>query len=150
MTEKAAPKNRAPRTAWKAGQSGNPKGAPKRGESWAETIKQVCEMTPKELADLLGARNELGRQFRQMPQDVTMKQLIIARVCAALMFEPQAGLFNALMERAEGKVTSTLDVTSGGDKLGPTVIIFKDADNDSNDSANAPQAAGSRSGGEKI
>lgn len=37
------PKRKAPSTAWKKGQSGNPAGAPKRGMSWREIIDEVGE-----------------------------------------------------------------------------------------------------------
>lgn len=50
MTAKSAnrpatqkPKRKAPSTAWKKGQSGNPAGAPKRGMSWREIIDEVGE-----------------------------------------------------------------------------------------------------------
>lgn len=50
MTTKSAnrsasqkPKRKAPSTAWKPGQSGNPAGAPKRGMSWREIIDEVGE-----------------------------------------------------------------------------------------------------------
>ena len=92
------------------GQSGNPNGAPKRGESWAEIIKQIGDMTPKEAADMCRA---VAGKLATIGDGVTLKQAVVLRVFAALMFDPQPGLLNAFMERAEGKVK---DVLSGDDE----------------------------------
>jgi len=47
-------------------------------------------------------------------------------VFAALMFEPTSGLWKELMERAEGKVTDRVDLTSGDKEL--TIRIVKASD----------------------
>jgi hypothetical protein len=94
-------KRKPPRTAWKPGESGNPAGAPKRGESWAEIIKQYGDMTPVEAAD---RANEIAKQLRRIGEGVTLKEAVVVRVYAALLFEPSASLLNSFMERAEGKV----------------------------------------------
>lgn len=111
-------KRKAPRTAWKPGQSGNPAGRPKDGESWAAIIASVGNMYPEDVVDIVGQNNDLGRAFAQMPKGVQMKYLINFRVFAALMFEPTNGLWKELMERVEGKVTERVDVTSGDEPLG--------------------------------
>jgi hypothetical protein len=90
---------------WQKGQSGNPAGAPKRGESWAEIIKQYGDMTPVEVADRV---NEVAKQLRKIGKGVTLKEAVVVRVYAALMFEPSASLLNSFMERAEGKVETPL------------------------------------------
>ena len=91
---------------WPKGVSGNPKGAPKRGESWAEIIKRYCEMTPSQAAT---ESLELTKRFLSIGDGVTLKQAVILRVYASLLFEPQPGLFNAFMERTEGKITQPID-----------------------------------------
>lgn len=100
-TEKRA----APKTAWKKGQSGNPKGAPKRGQSWAEVIQEIGEMTPDE------ARAMSEKIFSQVRLGgaITLKQAVVMRVYAAMLFEPQPGLLNAFMERVEGKVKDQVE-----------------------------------------
>jgi hypothetical protein len=108
---------KAPKTAWKKGQSGNPKGRPKDGESWAAIIKAVGDMYPADILAFIGEKNDLGRMLKQLPQDVQMKYLVTARVFSSLMFEPSSSLWKELMERAEGKVGDKLDVTSGGEKI---------------------------------
>jgi hypothetical protein len=48
-----------------------------------------------------------------------MKYLVTARVFSALMFEPTSGLWKELMERAEGKVITPVDMTTKGESLKP-------------------------------
>jgi hypothetical protein len=132
---------------WPKGVSGNPKGAPKRGESWAEIIKRVGEYTPAEAAE---KSVELAKQFLKIGEGVTLKEAVVLRVYGATLFEPQPGLFNALMDRAEGKPNQPLDVTSAGEKLGPTVVIFKDDDENSDTAAPPPATASGGSGSETL
>lgn len=95
---------------WPEGVSGNPAGAPKRGESWAEVIKDITDKTPEEVLAELDS-GELAAAYRKFPRHVLIKRLIIMRVVAALMFEPQSGLLNSFMERADGKVLEQLNLT---------------------------------------
>lgn len=88
----------------------NPKGRPKDGESWASIIKQMGDMYPEDILAFIGKSNPLGAEIAQLPKGVQMKYLITARVMAALMFEPTSGLWNGLMDRAEGKVAETYNV----------------------------------------
>jgi hypothetical protein len=99
-------KRKAPGGAWKKGVSGNPKGAPRRGESWAEIIKRIGDMTPIEAAD---HANEIAKQLRKIGGELTLKEAVVVRVYAALLFEPQASLLNTFMERAEGKVVQPVE-----------------------------------------
>jgi len=105
-------KKKVPKTAWKRGQSGNPKGRPKDGESWAAIIKSVGDMYPTDLLAFIGFDNDLGRMLQQLPKNVQMKYLVTARVFSSLLFEPSAGLWKELMERVDGKVTERVDVSS--------------------------------------
>jgi hypothetical protein len=92
----------------------NPKGAPKRGESWAEIIKRIGDMTPIEAAD---HANEVAKQLRKIGGGITLKEAVVVRVYASLLFEPTASLLNTFMERAEGKITEPIDLTSKGEKI---------------------------------
>jgi hypothetical protein len=103
------------------GVSGNPKGAPKRGESWAELIKRIGDMTPTEAAAHAQA---IAGKLKLMGDGLTLKEAVVIRVYASLLFEPQPGLLNSFMERAEGKVTQPLDMNI-------IKVIFEDADPDS-------------------
>lgn len=111
---------------WQKGQSGNPAGRPKDGESWAAIIKAVGDMYPADILAFVGANNDLGKVLAQLPQAVQMKYLVTARVFAALMFEPSSGLWKELMERAEGKVQDHVDITSDGEKITEIGVKFVD------------------------
>lgn len=90
-------KRKPTKTAWQPGQSGNPAGAPKRGESWAEIIQRIGEMTDAEFVKLKHSRP-------------TQKQQAVMAVYMALKNDPQPGVFNAIMDRTEGKVADKLIV----------------------------------------
>lgn len=93
-------------TSWKKGQaSPNPAGRPSTGESWADLIKKYGDMTAAEVAEL---SLELAKDYLKMGEGVTLKQGVVLSVFRSLLHEPQPGLFNALMERAEGKVPDKL------------------------------------------
>ena len=107
------PDNRhATSTSWKKGQSGNPAGAPKRGQSWKEIIAEIGDMTGPEVAAFSG---KLGHEFASLPNDVTLKKLTVVRVYGGLLNDPQPGLLNAFMERAEGKVSQPFTISDMSD-----------------------------------
>jgi hypothetical protein len=105
---------------WKPGTSGNPKGRPKRGESWAELIKEIGEMTGPEVADNFAY---IGRTLKQYPRGATLKQLVVIRAFVSLVNEPSASLLREIMDRSEGKVADsaqperTVSITGWQDAL---------------------------------
>lgn len=101
-----AGKRTIPKTAWKPGQSGNPAGAPKRGESWAEIIKRIGDMEPGEAAHTFG---EIAKQLRNMPAGVTLKEFVVMRIYAAMLFEPSSSLWGHMLDRVDGKVKDEID-----------------------------------------
>jgi hypothetical protein len=90
---------KANRTSWRKGVSGNPKGAPKRGESWAETVKAIGDLTPSELA---AKCTTFALQVAPLGDGLTMREAVVIRTFVALLNEPTGGLLSALMSRAEG------------------------------------------------
>ena len=102
------------------GQSGNPAGRPKDGESWAAIIASVGNMYPDDILEFVGKDNDLGREIAKFPKNVQMKYLVTARVFASLMFDPNPRMWASLMERAEGKVADHLKLS--GDGEAPIVI----------------------------
>ena len=110
----------------KGGKSPNPTGRPKDGESWEGIIKSVGDMYPADIIAFVGRNNDLGRALALLPQDVQMKYLVTARVFASLMFEPASGLWKELMERAEGKVTDRVDLTTNGKDVTDIGVRFID------------------------
>lgn len=105
----------APPGAWKPGQSGNPRGAPVQGTSWAAVIKVVSEMTAKQLADFVGS-GWLQSQLAKMPQTVSMKYLVVIRWFVAQMNDPSPSLAGVIMDREDGKVA--------GDTGSNTTIVY--------------------------
>ena len=120
---KAKTKRTKPKSAWKPGQSGNPRGRPKDGESWAAIIKSVGDMYPTDLIAFIGKDNDLGRMLSKLPANVQMKYLVTARVFSALMFEPTNGLWKETMDRAEGKVKESLDLSNSDGSLKPVQFV---------------------------
>lgn len=113
---------------WQKGQSGNPAGRPRDGESWASVIASVGNMYPEDLLTFIGINNDLGQQIALLPKNVQLKYLVTARVFAALMFEPTSGLWKELMERAEGKVAQPI----AGDPEKPLKIVVEYAESNDN------------------
>lgn len=101
---------RDPDGRWKKGTpSPNPKGRAPEGESWGSVFKHVFSMTPEEAAQYSG---EIGKRLKQYgAKKITLKELIAYRLADALLFEPQASLLNAVMDRAEGKLAQTVNVS---------------------------------------
>lgn len=95
---------------WKKGESGNPSGRPKDGESWAAIVKTVSNMDVDNLLDVVGSESELGKTITKLPRGVQIKYLVTIKVFASLLAEPSAGLFRELLDRAEGKVTERAQI----------------------------------------
>ena len=112
---KKKPANRDSSGKFKKGHSGNPKGRPKDGESWASIIKSVGDMYPADIVAFVGEKNDLGRMLKKLPQDVQMKYLVVSRIFSSLMFEPSSSLWKELMERADGKVVTPVDLKHSGE-----------------------------------
>ena len=109
-TANSKPRAKAPPKAWKPGQSGNPTGRPKDGESWKAILEEVSNMTVPEIMSIVGS--DQAKVLKNKPQDVQIKYLVVGRVLVSLVEEPNAALWNSLMERTEGKVQDRLEVSS--------------------------------------
>lgn len=83
------------------GKSGNPKGRPKEGESWAKMLSNICE-------------EELTHDGKTLSKKEA--------ICRRLVSEAAKGeqwAINALMDRIDGrpKTVSEIDHTSGGKEI---------------------------------
>lgn len=116
-TQKTGKRGGKTRTSWEPGQSGNPAGRPKDGESWSAIASEIGNMYPEDILEFIGKKNDLGRAIAQFPRSVQNKYLVLIRVFASLMFDPSPGLFKELMDRLEGKVPDHIDMTTQGEKL---------------------------------
>jgi hypothetical protein len=105
-------KRRIPKNAWKPGYCPNPGGRPKNEATWRGIINEMMDMSPDDIARLVGKDNDLGRSLLMLPRNVQMKYLIVARLLSAIMFEPTHGLVNALMDRSEGKVADNVNINA--------------------------------------
>lgn len=79
-------------------------------------------MTPEEIAN---AAKEIAGNLKNIGGSITMKEAVVIRVYAALMFDPNSSLLNTFMERTDGKVVQPI----GGDG-GPIELIVKYATDD--------------------
>ena len=86
----------------------NPFGAPKRGDSWAETLKRISEMDGPDIAAMWDTQH---KEFSKLPQGISVKMLMSLTVVASLLREPSPGLWKEYMERAECKVKDVIDMT---------------------------------------
>lgn len=109
-SDKPKAKRKAPPNAWKKGQSGNPAGRPKTGESWSEIFRQVGEMYPEDVISIVGQANDLGKAYSLYPKTVQMKIQVAIRVIAAIMHDPTPGLLKETLDRIEGKVPEKLQM----------------------------------------
>lgn len=92
---------------WKKGESGNPAGAPKRGESWAELFNTIGNLTGEEASER--AVKLWAGEFKKMPKGITLKELVVLRAYSALLDESNARLLKEVMDRAEGKVAERIE-----------------------------------------
>ena len=87
--------------------SPNPHGAPKRGQSLKDIAKTIGDMTPTEAADWC---SEIANRIKSIGDGVTLKEAVVLRIYTSLLFEPDARLFDAIMNRDEGKVSQPVEV----------------------------------------
>lgn len=92
--------NPSPETRWKPGQSGNPAGKPPgAGVSLVALLRRKLEECPE------------GTDKK------TYAQLLVDRAMGIALKGGDVSMIRDLMDRIDGKPASSLDVTTGGDKL---------------------------------
>lgn len=99
---------------WQPGQSGNLAGAPKRGDSWREVIRAVGDKTLDEAVarfPWLAAKIPAEVMATGVGDRLSLKELIVVNVFAALIVQPDSALWNGLMNRAEGYPEQPLERT---------------------------------------
>ena len=81
----------------------NLEGAPKRGQSWQETVKRITDMTREEAIKYVGANTKIGKQLKELSPKMPIKDALIFISLIAYGRDPNPRLLATLMEREEGK-----------------------------------------------
>lgn len=118
----------SPTTEWKPGQSGNPNGAPRKGQSIAETIRTISASTPREIRKLLKRLGSTGRSgleqsLSTLPQDTPLRFLQHTSAFVATICDPNASINSYLRDSDEGKPIERLAGADGG----PLEVVFREA-----------------------
>ena len=102
----------------------NRRGAPVRGQSYAEAVKRLSDLTNEELADFFGRNTPLGKQFLQQPKDVVSRDVVIGRAIITLENDFDSRGFGQLTDRSEGKPEQP--ITGDADKPLKVIIEYSD------------------------
>ena len=81
----------------------NKEGAPKRGQTWQEAVKRLTDMTRDELIAYVGPKSTLGRQLKELPPNVPVKDALILIAFIQFGRDPNPRLLATLMDREDGK-----------------------------------------------
>lgn len=99
----------------------NREGAPKRGQSWQESVKRLTDMTRDELIAYVGKTTKLGKLLKELPPKVPIKDALLLISIIQYGRDPNPRLLGVLMDREEGKPNQPI---SG--KLGLYDVDLKD------------------------
>lgn len=110
-------KRPAPKTAWKPGQSGNPGGRKKGGDSFASVLREFLGMSGPAIAGKIAF---FKREFAKLPDDVDLRSLIALRWITSIMNEPTPGLMKELLDRTDGPVPTKIE---GSDESPLTIKV---------------------------
>lgn len=111
----------------------NLEGAPKRGQSWQESVKRLTDMTREELIAYIGPKTRLGKLLKELSPNVPVKDALIVAAIIQFGRDPNPRMLATLMDREEGKPTQPI----GGDPEKPIKIIVEYA-NDNSDTTETP------------
>jgi phage terminase large subunit len=87
-------------------------GAPRKGQSWAEVVKRITDMTRDEAMEYVGKNTRLGKLLKELPPKLPLKDAMVFASIVHYGREPNARMFQALTDREEGKPK---EPTVGGD-----------------------------------
>ena len=100
----------------------NKGGAPRKGQSWSETIKRLTDMTRDEaIAYVGGAKTRLGRLLKELPANVPIKDALILAYIIQFGREPSASFLAGLADREDGKPKQAVSLT--GEENAPPIVV---------------------------
>ena len=99
----------------------NLEGAPKRGQSWQETINRITSMTREEAIKYVGAKTKIGKALKELSPNMPIKDALVFASIIAYGRDPNPRLLAALMDREEGKPTQPIS----GDEKKPIKVIVE-------------------------
>src|SRR3989304_3594541 len=106
-------KRKLPKTAWKKGTSGNPRGGrPKSDHTWGAIFAEIGNLTGKAAAKRC---HSIAGQLAGIGGEVTLKEAVAMRVFSALLFEPSGSLLERVMDRREGKLPIPMNIDWRGE-----------------------------------
>src|SRR3970040_2251342 len=102
-------KRKLPKTAWKKGTSGNPRGGrPKSDHTWGAIFAEIGNLTGKAAAKRC---HSIAGQLAGIGGEVTLKEAVAMRVYSALLFEPSGSLLEKVMDPMEGKLPVPMELS---------------------------------------
>jgi hypothetical protein len=84
----------------------NRSGAPKKSDSWAQSLRIVGDMTGPEVARW---GTSTAREFGRLPPGLTLKVLVCLNVYASLLHDFSASTWRELMSRTDGSLGDILE-----------------------------------------
>lgn len=113
-------------------------GAPKRGQSWQESVKRLTDMTRDEIVEYVGAKTKLGKMLKELPPNVPIKDALILIAFIQFGRDPNPRMLSALMDREDGKPNQPLNMNAD---VTQRVIIEYAGDSDENTITETPPSA---------
>ena len=123
----AEKRNTTLRAPWKKGQSGNPKGRPKKGKTFSETARAL--MAAKKI-DIIYSFPSDGKQ-KTKTLHIDSGKSVYHGLVAALISEGMKGNVQAikeLVDRAEGKAKEHIDHTTKGQAIRQPPLFLVDSE----------------------
>src|SRR3970282_2303664 len=106
-------KRKLPKTAWKKGTSGNPRGGrPKADPTLCAIFAEIGNLTGKAAAKRC---HSIAGQLAGIGGEVTLKEAVAMRVYSALLFEPSGRLLEKVMDRMEGRLPIPMNIDWRGE-----------------------------------
>jgi hypothetical protein len=100
----------------------NRAGAPKRGQSWQESVKRLTDMTREELIEYVGKSTKIGKLLKELSPNIPVKDALILISIIAYGRDPNPRLLATLMDREEGKPPQSLDLKNSDGSLKPETM----------------------------